>query len=75
MKRRLSNAQYEFLKRELTYLQEIGKLSPEQAADLLSSYEAGKIQKERKIINFVQVLTAIGAILIGLGILSFVASN
>lgn len=75
MKRRLSNAQYEFLKRELTYLQEIGKLSPEQAVDLLSSYEAGKIQKERKIINFVQVLTAIGAILIGLGILSFVASN
>lgn len=75
LKRRLTVIQYDFLKRELSYLQQLGKLDEQQVEEMLSSYEVEKIKREKTKINFVQVLTVIGAILIGLGILSFVASN
>lgn len=75
MKRRISNIQYDLLKREFAYLKQIGQLNEEQVASLLANYEVERITKDKGKINFVQVLTVIGAILIGLSILSFVASN
>ncbi|MGO4889811.1 DUF2157 domain-containing protein [Anaerobacillus sp. MEB173] len=76
MKKRITLFQYEFLKKELIYLEEQGKLLPEQANELMECYELeSKNTKAKGNIHFVQLLSIIGSVLIGLGILSFVASN
>ncbi|MDZ5472457.1 DUF2157 domain-containing protein [Bacillus sp. 31A1R] len=73
MKRVVSIFQYELLRKEFQYLEDIGELAPQQAKHLLSFYEVPSQKKEP--LNFIKVLSMIGALLIGLGVLSFVASN
>lgn len=84
MKRTITFFQYNMLKKEFTYLEEIGELAPNQAEKCLSHYEiqgfsSAPLQsqpfKKRNSWNFVQILSIIGSVLIGLGVLSFVASN
>ncbi|WP_158553355.1 DUF2157 domain-containing protein [Peribacillus saganii] len=78
MKRLVFLSQYEFLKREFDYLESIGRIAPHQSRELIECYEVKEIDSKQKApikLNFVQILLIIGAILIGLGILSFVASN
>jgi uncharacterized membrane protein len=78
MKRMVSFSQYEFLKREFNYLEETGHLQPHDCEKILELYQIQSFEYEKKEpikLNFVQILLIIGAVLIGLGVLSFVASN
>ncbi|PLS18128.1 DUF2157 domain-containing protein [Bacillus sp. M6-12] len=78
MKRLVLLSQYEFLKREFEYLEQIGRIGPGKSLELIQCYEIKQAEIEKKApvsLNFVQILLIIGAALIGLGILSFVASN
>jgi uncharacterized membrane protein len=79
MKRKISAFHLAILKKELLYLEEMGELSPNQAEKLLQHYEIADRQVGEKPgqynLNFIQVISIIGAILVGLGVLSFVASN
>lgn len=68
-KKPITRKEFKFLEEEINYCSTKGLLSDEQKIQILSSYEIG-----RKL-NFIRVLVTIGAILIGLGILSFIASN
>ncbi|MDV6377824.1 DUF2157 domain-containing protein [Sporosarcina sp. GW1-11] len=69
MKRKISKPQYTFLENEFNFLQQRGIMEPEDARDILALYEP------RGSANFVRVLLVFGAILIGIGILSFIAGN
>jgi uncharacterized membrane protein len=79
MKRKIYSYQYAMLKKELLYLEEIGELQPNQADRLLQQYEiidhSAKRNTKNLSLNFIQIISIIGAVLIGLGVLSFVASN
>jgi uncharacterized membrane protein len=80
MKKKINSFQYTILKRELLYLEEVGDLLPNQAEKLLERYElidkqVALGQKHSNPLNFIQVISIIGAVLVGLGVLSFVASN
>lgn len=77
MKRKVSRYGYEFLKTELTYLESTGSLNEGQSNELMDLYESPPSHQKTQMVkmNAVQILTLIGGILIGLGILSFVASN
>ncbi len=77
LKRRLSQSGYEFLKTELSHLESTGNLKEGQSKELMGLYDSprSQIKSSRIKMNSVQILTLIGGILIGLGILSFVASN
>lgn len=69
VKKPISASQYEWLRRELTQFEQKGVIGSEQLQAMLSAYEIkGKIQ-------FVRVLLVIGAILMGAGVLSFIAAN
>jgi uncharacterized membrane protein len=69
MKRKISNSDYRILEKELHFLEQTGQLETNQARKLLAEY----MPTER--LSFVRVLLVIGAILIGVGILSFTAGN
>ncbi|AXH99969.1 DUF2157 domain-containing protein [Sporosarcina sp. PTS2304] len=69
VKRKVSKPEYRFLENEFRYLQQQGRLDSKDARDLLALYEP------RGSTNFVRVLLVFGAILIGVGILSFIAGN
>lgn len=77
LKRRLSQSGYDFLKSQLNYLESTGNLKEGQSNELMDLYDTPltKVQPQRVRMNSVQILSIIGGILIGLGILSFVASN
>ncbi|WP_226669811.1 DUF2157 domain-containing protein [Metabacillus litoralis] len=84
MKRKITSFQYDILKKEFYYLEEIGKLSKNQANDLLEQYEIidpvsppskTPVSNKKFTLNSIQIISIIGAVLIGLGVLSFVASN
>jgi uncharacterized membrane protein len=80
MKRKILSFHYNILKKELLYLEEIGELLPNQAEKLLQRYElidkrVDRGQKTDNPLNFIQIISIIGAVLVGLGVLSFVASN
>jgi uncharacterized membrane protein len=80
MKRRISSYHFSVLKKELLYLEERGELAPSQAEKLLEHYEVidrQKAQEQKPVnpLNFIHIISMIGAVLIGLGVLSFVASN
>ena len=68
-RKQISKKQLFFFTEEINYQKENGILSEEQAENILDMYEA------REAISFVKILLALGALLIGLGILSFVAGN
>ncbi len=65
----VTTRQYAFLKSALTHWVSNQQLSQEKADELISSYEPSKA------FNFIRVLTAIGSLLLGFGVLSFIASN
>ncbi len=69
MKRQLTREQLQFLNRELQYQQERGVISEEQKLQMLTDYEA------KQGLSFIRIMLTIGALLVGLGILSFIASN
>ncbi|PIC64540.1 hypothetical protein CSV79_06160 [Sporosarcina sp. P13] len=69
MKRKISKPQYTFLENEFKFLQQQGKMEHEDAKDILAIYET------KEAANFVRVLLVFGAILVGIGILSFIAGN
>ncbi|HLO13002.1 MAG TPA: DUF2157 domain-containing protein [Pseudoneobacillus sp.] len=79
MKRKISSYQFNIVKKELLHWEEVGELLPNQAEKLLQQYEITDRQINREAsnysLNFIQIISIIGAILIGLGVLSFVASN
>lgn len=69
MKRRLSRSSYRFLLKELIEHKDKGVITEQQLDDIMTFYE------EDSGISFIKILVSIGAVLIGLGILSFIASN
>ncbi|AEG60382.1 DUF2157 domain-containing protein [Desulforamulus ruminis] len=69
MKRQLTREQLQFLDRELQYQQERGVISEEQKLQMLTDYET------KQGLSFIRIMLTIGALLVGLGILSFIASN
>jgi uncharacterized membrane protein len=77
LKRRISRLNYEFLKKEFNYLENTGHLGKGQSNELIDLYDSPttQIQPQMVKMNAVQILSIIGGVLIGLGILSFVASN
>lgn len=77
MKRKVSKLSYDFLKKEFTYLENAGHLTKGQANELIDVYDTPTLQPQTPMVkmNAVQILSVIGGVLIGLGILSFVASN
>lgn len=77
LKRRVSKLSYEFLKKEFTYLENEGHLPKGQSTELIDLYDTPTPQQHTPMVkmNAVQILSIIGGVLIGLGILSFVASN
>jgi len=77
LKRRVSKLSYEFLKKEFTYLENEGHLPKGQSNELIDLYDTPTPHQQTPMVkmNAVQILSIIGGVLIGLGILSFVASN
>ena len=69
MKKKLSKSSYRFLFNELKGHKEKGIISQQQVDDMMTYYE------EDSGLSFIKVLVTIGSILIGLGIISFIASN
>lgn len=69
MKKKLSKPYYKFLLEELNSQKDRGLITKQQLDDMMTFYE------EEEHINFIKILVTVGAILIGLGILTFVASN
>lgn len=69
MKRQISKANFSIVSTELEYFQSNGLITREQQDGILESYET------KDGLNFIRVVVTIGAILVGLGILSFIASN
>lgn len=65
----LTKSQYSFLSKELLEQKKQGIITEEQFQDIMSGY------KENEGLNFIKVVVSVGALLIGLGILSFIASN
>jgi len=69
MKRQITKADFSLVSKELDYFESNGLISGEQKTGILENYEI------RGGLNFIRVVVTIGAILVGLGILSFIASN
>lgn len=69
MRKKISKFWYRYLAKELDTFVEKGVITEEQNKEMLSHYIEGYG------LNFIRVLLTIGAILIGLGFLLFVASN
>lgn len=68
-KRTITSEQFDWLGRELSRFEQTGLITPEQVQSMLSSYKVkGKT-------SFMRILLVIGAILIGVGVLSFIAGN
>lgn len=69
MKRQISKANFSLISTELEHYESNGLITGEQKSSLLKIYEI------KSGLNFIQVVVTIGAIMVGLGILSFIASN
>lgn len=67
-KKQITKKQYDFLEHELKYLEKEQFIVDKESDRILSIYEVKNVQ-------FITILAAIGALLIGLGVLTFVASN
>jgi len=68
IKRHITKKQYDFLEHELKHLEKEKLIEEQESERILANYEVKNVQ-------FITVLAAIGALLIGLGVLTFVASN
>jgi uncharacterized membrane protein len=72
--RKISNQFRELLKQELSIWQTDGLISAEQSAALSQKYRLDQMQKEStRLLLF--VIYIIGAVLVGAGVISFVAAN
>ena len=69
MKRQISKANFSLVSTELEHYASNGLITGEQKNSILESYEI------KGGLNFIRVVVTIGALLVGLGILSFIASN
>lgn len=69
LKRQITKANFSLVSKELDHFESTGLITGEQKTGILENYEI------RSGLNFVRVVVTIGAILVGLGILSFIASN
>jgi uncharacterized membrane protein len=67
--KKISSTQYSFLKQALQDWVSEKALSAEQADQLIESYEP------TQTFSFIRILSAIGGLLLGFGVLSFIASN
>lgn len=65
----LTKSKYLFLKEELLKHKRKGVISEDQFGEIMSAY------KEKEGLNFIKVILTVGAVLVGLGVLSFIASN
>lgn len=68
-KRLVTKEKYLFLKNELNYCEARGLIESKQKEEIINSYDI------HQSYNFIKILLTIGAILVGLGVLSFIASN
>lgn len=69
MKRQITKANFSLVRKELDYYDSSGLITGEQKAAILETYDL------KNGPSFIRVVVTIGAILVGLGILSFIASN
>lgn len=69
MKKKLSRSSYKFLLSELSGHRDKDIITQQQLEDMMTFYE------EDTGLNFIRILVTIGSLLIGLGVLSFIASN
>jgi len=69
LKRQISKANFSLVSTELEHYESNGLITGEQKNDILENYEI------KGGLNFIRVVVTIGALLVGLGILSFIASN
>lgn len=69
MKRQITKSQLSFVSKELELYESNGLITQEQKNGILDTYEL------KNKFNFIRVVVTIGAVLVGLGILSFIASN
>lgn len=67
-KRKINKSKFSFLEEELEYLKKEALITVDQKNEILDRYILNRL-------NFIKVLLVIGSVLIGLGILSFIASN
>ena len=69
LKRQISKANFSLVSQELNHFERTGLITGEQKTGILESYDI------KGGLNFIRVVLTIGALLVGLGILSFIASN
>lgn len=67
--RKISSHKYNIFKEELEFLKDKNHISEEQYKDIIGLYSV------KKGLNFMSVLLLVGAVLVGLGIITFVGSN
>lgn len=67
-KRKISKNKLNFLEEELEFMKKENLISSEQKVDIIDNYDIVRL-------NFVRIILTIGAVLVGLGIISFIASN
>src|SRR4051812_8702105 len=68
-KKELNKRDFHFLQSEFHFLEKEGVISSAEKEKMLNSYAI------KSHVNFIQILLTIGALLLGIGMLSFVASN
>lgn len=68
-KRSVSKNNFKFLNKELTFYKDANLISEKQYNNILNQYSI------KPGLNFVTILLLVGSLLLGLGILSFIASN
>ncbi|MBH8601420.1 DUF2157 domain-containing protein [Thermoactinomyces sp. CICC 23799] len=70
-KKIISSSKYQWLRMELSRFEEAGIIDSSQVQQILSSYEV----KGKGSAGFIRILLILGSVLIGVGILSFIAGN
>lgn len=69
MKKELKGKDYSFLKKELVWLKENKKIDEKTFDEILNEYTL------KEGANFIRIVLIIGAVLIGLGVITFIGSN
>lgn len=69
MKRKIGRKNYTWMKSELAFFEEKGTITRTQKDEMLAQYEVSRG------VSLVRILVTVGALLLGAGIFSFIASN
>jgi len=69
LKRQITKGNFSLVSKELDHFESAALITGEQKTGILEIYEV------KSGLNFIRVVVTIGAILVGLGVLSFIASN